>query len=111
MKTRFLILSFFLFPFIVFSQQSEKKDNIQKKETYNTDVKKLVLTQDQQMGATQMIKPSSENERMLLGIPDDFPRCLNTGNKRQDEDIYYKAQEVWIKNNPERFKKIKNTSL
>lgn len=111
MKTRFFILSFFLFPFIVFSQQSEKKENIQKKETYNSEVKQLVLTQEQQVIAGQMIKPCTEDERILLGIPEDFPRCLNTGNKRQDEDNYYKAQGVWIKNNPERFKKIKNTSL
>ena len=38
-------------------------------------------------------------------------QVFSDGNQRKDEDDYYKAQQIWIKNNPERFKKIKNNSL
>jgi hypothetical protein len=113
MKIQIFLIALFLMPILTYSQQNEEKSNVLKKETSVKTVKRADLNQlqNQNTNPSQMIKPCSEAERISNGIPDDFPRCLNTGNKRQDEDNYYKAQEVWIKNNPERFKKIKNTSL
>lgn len=113
MKIQIFLIALFLMPILTYSQQNDEKSNVLKKEASVKTVKRADLNDDQKQSASckQMIKPCSEAERISNGIPDDFPRCLNTGNKRQDEDNYYKAQEVWINNNPERFKKIKNTSL
>jgi hypothetical protein len=113
MKIKTLLMALLLMPFFGFSQQIEEKNTTLKKENSEKVIRKVDLNQIQieQTGSQKMIKPCSENERTMYSIPDDFPRIINTGNQRKDEDDYYKAQEVWIKNNPERFKKIKNTSL
>jgi len=41
----------------------------------------------------------------------DFPVYIDTGNEKQDEENYENRKQEWIKNNPERFKKIKHLSL
>ncbi len=113
MKIQIFLIALFLMPILTFSQQSEEKNNVIKKESTEKVIKRVDLNQIQvqQSGSQQMIKPCNEEERIAKGIPDDFPRCLNSGNQRQDEDNYYKAQQIWITNNPDRFKKIKNNSL
>ena len=114
MKTAYLIvLALFLSPLISLSQQLSEKELLLKKESNKSTVRKVDLNQIQiqSTDSKQMIKPFTENESIELGIPEDFPRCQNTGNKRLDEDNYYKAQEIWIKNNPDRFNKIKNNSF
>ena len=41
----------------------------------------------------------------------DFPIYIDTGNEKQDEEIYEQRKKEWIKNNPKKFNKIKHLSL
>ena len=113
MKIKIFLFAFFLMPFLTFSQQLEKEYLNSKKEIKQKVVKHVDLSQVivNQTTPKQMIKPLTESERISFGVPEDFPRCQNSGNKRKDEDDYYKAQQIWIKNNPDRFGKIKANSL
>jgi nitrate/TMAO reductase-like tetraheme cytochrome c subunit len=52
-----------------------------------------------------------EQYRKENNVPEDFPRFIDTGNPKNDLDNYYKAKQEWIKNNPEKFEKIKHLNL
>jgi len=44
-------------------------------------------------------------------LPADFPKYIDTGNKKQDLANFHEAKQKWIKENPERFKKIQKLNL
>ena len=109
MKLRILLMACFLVPFVVFSQQNSGKDPVKKGATKVGVIKNSYQTQQ-----THSQRPNykySDEYRVANGIPDDFPRFVNTGNSKQDYNNYYLAKQLWINNNPTRFEKIKHLSL
>lgn len=44
-------------------------------------------------------------------LPSDFPKFLDTGNSKNDLQIFHDAKQKWITENPERFEKIKHLNL
>lgn len=41
----------------------------------------------------------------------DFPQYFDSGNYKNDQDVYENAKQAWIKANPYKFEKIKHLSL
>ena len=39
-------------------------------------------------------------------LPSDFPKYINTGNKKLDDANYDNAKQEWINNNPQRYKAL-----
>lgn len=112
MKLRILTLALIFVPFFAFSQLAIDNNKTLKKESQQSAVKSNIKHSDTQIstGSKPLIKPCSEEDRIKFGIPEDFPRMINTGNPRKDEDDYYKAQQIWIKNNPKQFEQINYSS-
>jgi len=59
----------------------------------------------------QSNQTNDNNIKTSQNIPDDFPKYIDTGNPKIDKDNYYEAKQEWIKNNPERFEKIRTLNL
>jgi len=51
------------------------------------------------------------NQETISQLPTDFPVFIDTGNKKQDLANFHDAKQKWIKENPERFKKIQKLNL
>ncbi len=46
-----------------------------------------------------------------IEIPVSFPKYIDTGDPKHDEENYYQAKQLWIKEHPEEFEKIKHLNL
>lgn len=103
------MLALFVLPFLAFSQQTGIKNPGKKKEIKVGVIKNTYKTQ--QVHTQRPAYKYSEEYRIANGIPDDFPRYINTGNPKPDADNYYMAKQLWIKNNPSRFEKLKDVAL
>lgn len=109
MKIQILIVVLAILPFLGFSQQSNVKIPGAKKET-----KVVVIKKDHKNLQVHNQRPNyfyTEEYRIANGIPNDFPRYIETGNPKLDGENYYEAKQAWIKSNPDRFEKIKHLSL
>jgi hypothetical protein len=109
MKIQLFILAFFIMPFLAFSQQIITTNPGVKKATKVGVVKKTINTN--KAHSQRPTYQYTEEYRIANGVPDDFPRFKNTGNPKQDADNYHQAKQLWIKNNPEKFEKIKAIAL
>lgn len=49
---------------------------------------------------------SKENSSVRPELPNDFPKFVNTGNPKKDQEDYKIAKQNWIANNPERYKAL-----
>ena len=87
----------------LFSAVSFAQVNV--KETNNSD-KELLKT-----APNSELSQSENNLNTTQKLPEDFPVFKDTGNKKEDRKIFHEAKQEWIKNNPERFKKIRNYNL
>lgn len=45
-------------------------------------------------------------ERSIPGMPESFPKYIDTGNKQEDDKNYNIAKKKWIEENPELYKKL-----
>jgi len=110
MKSFLLIFaSMLILPCIVFSQHTDNKDSGNKTKSKIVVVKKPIKTQSVNL-SRYTYKYSSEY-RIDNGVPDDFPKYIDTGNHKIDAANYYNAKQQWIRNNPEGFEKIKHLAL
>lgn len=96
-------------PLFAFSQQTVKNEPIKKNSTSYFAVKKQINSQT--VSNKQNIDIYSDEYRNLNGIPADFPHYIDNGNLKLDKVNYHNAKQEWIKNNPERFEKIKHLAL
>jgi len=104
-----IFVTVFMLPLLSFSQQTVNKEpNKKSKSTaivVNKQIKPLVIHSE---------RPTyiySDEYRNANGVPEDFPKYINTGNSKTDTAHYYQQKQLWIKNNPERFEKIKHLAL
>lgn len=98
-----------MLPLLSFSQKTVNKETNNKSESTAIVVKKQI-----QPLVVHSERPTyiySDEYRNSNGVPEDFPKFVNTGNSKLDADTYYYAKQLWIKNNPERFEKIKHLAL
>lgn len=51
------------------------------------------------------VVPAQES-KPVSNFPSDFPVYVNTGDNIKDMEVYEKAKEEWIRNNPEEYKKM-----
>ncbi|MBN2683192.1 MAG: hypothetical protein JXR58_11840 [Bacteroidales bacterium] len=51
------------------------------------------------------------SETTTIKIPESFPKYIDTGNPKKDENDYHDAKMKWIRENPEEFEKIKHLNL
>lgn len=98
-----------LLPLLSFSQQTDNKALSKKNKTAVVVEKKQINSQA--IHNEQLIDIYSDEYRNANGVPEDFPRYKDTGNPKLDKANYHDAKQLWIKNNPERFEKIKQLAL
>lgn len=57
---------------------------------------------------TEIKKSTTPKHKLSSGkqIPADFPKYVNTGNKKKDTKNHKAAKQKWIKNNPETYKAL-----
>lgn len=113
MKILILVLIFML-PFLSFSQQTVNKEPINKSLSTSVAVKKQInpiAIGSQTVPNEQKIDIYSDEYRNSNGVPIDFPHYIDNGNPKLDKANYHDAKQEWIKNNPERFEKIKHLAL
>lgn len=96
-------------PFVAFSQQTDSKKQVQKKQTTISVENKQLQAEPTPVSESKAI--DLELYRKTNNVPDDFPRYQDTGNPKIDESNYHDAKQEWIKNNPARFEKIKHLAL
>ncbi len=94
---------------------AQSKNNVKITPT-SLKVKKSTLNREANYNSTNFQNKieylkNLEQYRKENNVPEDFPRFIDTGNPKKDLDNYYKAKQEWIKNNPERFEKIKHLNL
>jgi len=53
----------------------------------------------------------TEEYRKKHNIPEDFPKYIDTGDRKHDMNLYHERKQEWIKNNPELYNRIKHISL
>lgn len=104
------LTSLFVIGLSVMVSAQTKEEFSQTKPKPHVVVKKRVVS-PVNLQKKNTIDIHSEEYRQKNNIPDDFPRYINTGNEKQDEELYFNAKQEWIKNNPERFEKIKHLAL
>jgi len=54
---------------------------------------------------------SVNNSKTKSLLPADFPKFIDTGNAKLDDNNFHKAKQKWIKENPIRFQEIKHLNL
>jgi len=52
-----------------------------------------------------------KDKHVVSKLPSDFPKYIDTGNKKQDLATFHEAKQKWIKENPERYKKLQKLNL
>ena len=87
-----------LFSAVSFAQVNVKETNNSNKELLKTAPNSELSQSENNLNTTQK-------------LPEDFPVFKDTGNKKEDRKIFHEAKQEWIKNNPERFEKIRNYNL
>jgi hypothetical protein len=93
-----LLASVSLFSQTKTSQTKTSQIKTKKELTINSDLK--------------VIKEQSKTSVMTQEkLPSDFPLYKNTGDKKADGQAFHDAKQKWIKDNPERFEKIKHLNL
>ena len=104
-----VFVTILMLPFLSFSQQTDNKVLNKKNKVIAVAVKKQVNPQAIHNECPTYIY--SDEYRNANGVPEDFPKYINTGNSKTDAAHYYQQKQLWIKNNPERFEKIKHLAL
>ncbi len=111
-KSLIILIGFFLLSGVIVAQDYDTYDNSMKnrKVLVKKEKKSETVTHDYLKEKIEYLKNLDEYRR-INGVPEDFPRFKDTGNPKADLDRYYQAKQEWIKNNPERFEKIKHLNL
>lgn len=106
MRTVFLF--FFIFLSYLLSAQNNLNSEAAKKQQVKLEVSEVKMSVQQ-----AEIKRCYPTEEYLIqnNVPEDFPRYKDTGNPKQDCARYHEAKQEWIRNNPERYEKIKHLNL
>ncbi len=112
-KILFVLIGMFLFSGMIVAQDYDSYSHPMKNR--KVLVKKegkenKTTTHDYLKEKIEYLKNLDEYRR-INDVPEDFPKFEDTGHPKADLDRYYRAKQEWIKNNPEKFEKIKHLNL
>ena len=112
-QSKFILLLLFVFVVSIgYAQEAvkvEKPDGEKAEQTVKAPQKhvEVILTKEISNDGKVITKKTVRETK----IPEDFPKYVDTGDPKNDRVRFYEEKQKWIKENPERFEKIKHLNL